>query len=202
VRYLFTTVVLLSLGAVAQAASFKFLSDPFAGTDVLTTPGRQIVGGEPFIEFTVAADEFVLSRTNLGGRGIVFANALVSDIADDANVVVLQTLDNDANPATPFGAGAAANLIAGVVETSAPGYFIYFNSGLNLPRLVFSADLSDPTADLKIVARMTNFLGDPGVMPTFTEENFRLTPEPGTMFPLASGLALTALFYRRFRLRR
>ena len=33
-----------------------------------------------------------------------------------------------------------------------PGFFIYFNSGLDLPRLVYSTDLSDNTADLKVLA--------------------------------------------------
>jgi hypothetical protein len=102
------------------------------------------------------------------------------------NIIVLETLDNDANPATPFGAGSAANLIAGQIMTPGPGFFIYFNSGLDLPRLVFSTDLDDNTADLKVLFRMTNLSGQPGGLATFTESNFAFVPEPSTLMLLAA----------------
>src|SRR5262249_51532542 len=93
-----------------------------------------------------------------------------------------------------FAAGNAANLIAAQVTTSGPGFFIYFNQGLNTPRLVFSTDLSDNTADLKILARMTNLIGQPGELANFTSANFALveTPVPASFVLFGTGLALFA----------
>jgi hypothetical protein len=110
---------------------------------------------------------------------------------------VLQTFDNDANPLTPFGAGNAADLIASRITTSGPGFFVYFNQGLDLPRLVYSTDLSDHNADLKILARMLNLNGAEGrnAIPNFTAANFDITtatasaPEPSTL-PILMGLGL------------
>ena len=48
-------------------------------------------------------------------------------------MIVLETFDDDANAATAFAAGNAANLIAARLTTPGPGFFIYFNSALNLP---------------------------------------------------------------------
>jgi hypothetical protein len=76
--------------------------------------------------------------------------------------VVLQTYDDDNNPLTPFGARNAADLIANRITTPGPGFFIYFNQDLNLPRLVYSSGLSDNNADLKILARMLNLFGPNG----------------------------------------
>ena len=61
---------------------------------------------------------------------------------------------------------------------------------------MYSADLSDNTADLKILARMTNLTGVPGqvAIAQFTAENFTVAPapvpEPATILLLGSGLAL------------
>ena len=86
---------------------------------------------------------------------IHFANGPINSIpSTDVNVVVLQTTDNDGNPLTPFEAGNAADLLASRITDPGPGLFIYFNSSLNLPRLVYSTDLSSSTADLKILARI------------------------------------------------
>jgi hypothetical protein len=76
---------------------------------------------------------------------ILFANDLVQNLpASGVNTIVLQTAP------IPFAAGLAANAIADQITDPGPGFFIYFNSGLDLPRLVYSIDLSDNTADLKI----------------------------------------------------
>ncbi len=189
----------LCLTASVNAATVSFLSDPFAGSDALTTPGRQVVGGEPSINFNIATDVFVFNPDVFGfGNQVLFANDVVGNLpTSDVNVIVLQTLDNDADPTTPFGAGTAANLIAGQVSAPTPGLFIYFNSGLDLPRLVFSTNLSDDTADLKILARMTNFAGQPGIMPSFTEANFAPVPEPSSMALMAVGAALIGVGARR-----
>lgn len=189
------TITGLTFGSAADAASFRFDTDPFAGVDV-SAPGRQVVGGEEFITFDIANDLFSLESTVFGivGTEVHFANDLVEALPTSGlNIVVLQSFDNDNDPGTPFGAGSAANLIADRITTPGPGFFIYFNSGLDLPRLVFSTDLSDNTADLKILFRLTNLSGQPGrdAIPLISAENFEITavPEPATLALLACGLA-------------
>ena len=183
----------LMFGAAAEAASISFFTDPFAGTTALSTPGRQIIGNELFVTFSVASDVFVLEPSVFGVDPIVFANGLIGNIPTTGeNVVVLQTTDDDANTGTPFGAGNAANLIADRITTSGPGFFIYFNSGLNLPRLVYSTDLGDPTADLKILARITNLSGNTASLATFTAANFSTVPEPSAFVMVTGGGALLA----------
>lgn len=192
---------LMAFGTTARAATFSFVSDPFAGSDALTTPGRQIVGGEPFILFSIGSDVFVLETEAFGvGDQVLFANDLVDNLPPaDVNVIVLQTTDNDGDPGTPFGAGNAANLIASQVTSPGPGFFVYFNSGLDLPRLVHSTDLSDNTADLKVLARMTNLVGQSAALATFTAANFTIVPEPSPPLLLAVSGALLAWRHRRRR---
>ena len=198
---------LMILNATASAATFLFNTDPFEGSTALTTPGRQIVGAESFITFNVASDVFAFDPAVFGiGGSINFANAAVGSLpTSGVNVIVLQTLDNDANPATPFGAGNAANLIADQLTTPRAGFFIYFNSGLELPRLVYSTDLNDNTSDLKILARMTNLFQQPGALPTFTAANFQIAPTstvPDRSGSLIIVLAAGALAAIQRRLRR
>src|SRR5262245_6058326 len=158
-------VALLSLPhATASAATITFFTDPFAGSAALATPGRQIVGGEPSITFTPGVEQFQFDLAAFGAFGvgpdILFANDVIGNIpATGVNTIVLRTFDDDANPATPFGAGQAANLIAAQLTAPTPGFFVYFNQGLDLARLVFSTNLDDNTADLKVLARMTNLAG-------------------------------------------
>jgi hypothetical protein len=199
--------LLLLPNATANAATFVFFTDPFAGSTALTTPGRQVVGGEPSISFNPAVDQFVFDLGAFGAYGvgpnILFANDVIGNIpATNVNTVVLRTFDDDANTATPFAAGNAANLIAGQLTAPTPGFFIYFNQGLDLPRLVFSPNLDDNTADLKILARITNLTGVSGqaAMANFTSENFATVttvPEPASILLLTSGGALLAFLRHR-----
>lgn len=186
--------VCLGLAPQAGAVTFSFTTDPFQGTDALTTPGRQVVGGESFVTFSPASDVFAFDPAIFGaGDQILFANELAGNLpTSGVNVVVLRTLDNDANPATPFAAGSAANLIADRINVSGAGFFVYFNSGLDLPRLVYSTDLGDNQADLKILARITNLAGQSGALATFTASNFAMIPEPSTalLVAVAGALAL------------
>jgi len=202
----FIALLLFTFNTSANAATISFLANPFAGSDALTTPGRQVVGSELFTDFNIATDLFLFHPLVFGIDEILFVDDLAGNIpTSDVNVVVLQTLDNDGDLLTPFGAGNAANLIADQITQSGPGFFIYFNSGLNLPRLVYSTDLSDNTADLKILARLTNLAGQPDVLPTFTEQNFALTqvPEPPTLLLMTTGGAfLGGAFFVSRRLRR
>jgi hypothetical protein len=198
-----TVLILAGAFSIADATAFRFDTDPFAGSTALTTPGRQIVGGEAFVSFNIASDIFSLESTAFNaGNQVLFANNVVGSLpTSGVNIIVLQTFDNDGNPATPFGAGNAANLIADQITSPGAGFFIYFNSALDLPRLVFSTDLNDNTADLKVLFRMTNLTGQAGrdAIPTFTESNFEITavPEPVTILLLGAGLIGLAGYGRR-----
>lgn len=202
-------VVLLALSATANATTFPFNANPFAGTPVLSVPGRQIVGGESFISFSTATDVFSLESTVFDvGSTVNFVNAPASGLpATGVNVVVLESFDDDNNALTPFGAGNAANLIASMVTQPGAGFFIYFNQSLDLPRLVYSTDLSSANADLKILARMLNLNGAAGQnqLPTFTASNFTFTtsatavPEPSTEFLVLPALGAACCYVRRRR---
>ena len=192
----------LALAEPASAATFAFATDPFTGSTALGTPGRQIVGSEPTISFDIANDVFAFERSvfDLSG-GVSFANGPVSGFPTSGlNVAIVGDLDNDGNPATPFGVGIAANLLADRITSPGAGLFIYFNSGLDTPRLVYSTDLSDNQADLKILARLTNLAGNPGALANFTASNFAFfnaVPEPASWAMMISGFGLVGAASRR-----
>ena len=101
---------LLVVARATHASVFTFDTDPFAGSTALTTPGRQIVGGETFINFNIATDVISLGAAAFGIDSLNFVNDVIPNIpVAGVNLVVNQTLDNDGNPATPFGAGNAAS---------------------------------------------------------------------------------------------
>lgn len=192
----------------ASAAPVVFNTDPFAGSDALTTPGRQVVGGELFTSFDPALDQFVIGPGfNLeayapGTTSLTVANGEIDAIpTSGVNVIVLRTFDNDGDPNSPFNAGIAANLIADRLTSPGAGFFIYFNSGLDVPRLVFSTDLDDPTADLKILARLTNLSGEDGrvALADFGTDNFARVSEPPTLALLLPALLLGWAQRRRRR---
>ncbi|MEL6766399.1 MAG: hypothetical protein AAFP17_04410 [Pseudomonadota bacterium] len=141
------------------------------------TEGRDIVGGEDTItDFQQGRDTMLLDTDAFTVDGpFQFQNALAEDLVDDgSNLIVLQNSDNDGNPATPFLAGTAAGLIAEQIDTSGAGFFVYFNSNLQLNRLVYSEDLSDATADLQIINRLTDVTGEDAIaaLETFSEGDF------------------------------
>jgi hypothetical protein len=186
--------------AGANAATFTFNSDPFAGTNVLNTPGRQVVGGELFINFNPATDVFAFDPSVFGiGNQIQFANDVANNLpTSNVNVIVLRSLDDDNNALTPFGAGNAATLIANQITTPGAGFFVYFNQGLNMPRLVFSTDLNDANADLRILARMLNLQGQSGALSTFNSANYTTTtPEPSSLMLIGSGWLCIAMGLHR-----
>lgn len=177
------------VGSTAEAATIRFSSDPFAGSTAPTTPGRQIVGGEPSVPFDTATDVFVFGQLIFGlDNPLSFASGPAASLPPGgADVIVLQEFG------PPMAAGLAATLIANQVTTAGPGVFVYFNTGLSVPRLVYSTNLDDETADLKILARMINL--DQGSMTEFSAGNFAV-PEPSVLLLL--GLAGLAAARRRF----
>ncbi|MCP5144871.1 MAG: PEP-CTERM sorting domain-containing protein [Gammaproteobacteria bacterium] len=188
-----TTLAALLLAGNADATVLTFNTDPFAGSTALTTPGRQIVGGEPSVTFDPATDALAFDAAvfNLS-LPLTFANGPAASLpASGVNAIVLQEF-----PAT-FNAGLAANAIAAQITTPGAGLFIYFNTGLDLARLVYSTDLDDPTADLSILARFTNLSGQTGrdAFAGFSADNFQPLPEPSTI--LLSGIAALSLLAAR-----
>src|SRR5262245_48633314 len=102
-------VILQTLNVTANAAPMVFDTDPFAGTTAITTPGRQVVGGESLVDFDIANDVFTFDASVFGINVLHFINDVAGNLpAAGANVIVLRSFDDDANPATSFGAGNAA----------------------------------------------------------------------------------------------
>ncbi len=159
---------------------FAFSGDPFDGADV-SAADRQIIGNEDTIEdFNFAEDTYQFNAGDFGITGdvsfaAVDANDPNAQIPAGANVIVLLNSDNDADPGTPFLAGTAAGQIANLVDQPGPGIFVYFNSNLQLNRVVYSSDLSDPTADLSILSRQTDLTGQDAIdaLASFSADNFQ-----------------------------
>jgi len=203
---LFATAAALVLGsAPAAAATFRFETDPFAGTNVLNTPGRQFVGNELFIPVFNFARDVILTNPSVFGtsQSVDFYSGLASNLPTGGfNFIVLQDIDADGNISNGIANNAAlsANLIAAQYTVPTPGFFIYFNSALNLNRLVFSPDLSSPTSDLKILARFTGQTGlfAADALPRFSADNFAAAvPEPTTWAMLITGFGLIGAVMRR-----
>ncbi|GLC26900.1 PEP-CTERM sorting domain-containing protein [Roseisolibacter agri] len=186
-----STVLLVHASVAPAQQTITFSADPFTGSTALTTPGRQIVGNELFTTFDPATDVFVFDPAVYGAYGIgslSFAIGAVGSLpTTGVNTLVL------APSPIPFAAGTAANEIAARLTTSGAGFFVYFNSGLDVPRLVFSTDLNDENADLRVLARLTNLSGQGGrdALATFSSANFAVAvvPEPSSVLMLAAGLA-------------
>lgn len=198
-------VTMTCVAGAASASTIVFNTDPFANTSALTTPGRQIVGAETFLpSFSIASDVFAFDPQVFGVSSLTFFTGVANAIPQGTNVVVLQSVDDDNNPATGFGAGAAANLIATQLTTPGPGFFVYMNSALDLRRLVYSTDLNDPTADLKILARILDPTGAAAIatLPTFTANNFALAAPATVSAPISAALFGAALAIGGFARRR
>jgi hypothetical protein len=111
------------------------------------------------------------------------------------NVISLLNGDSDNNPATPpsFNAGLAANQVANLVTTDGAGFFFYFNTALNVNRLVYSSNLNDPTADLKIVSRHTDLTGADAIaaLGRLSAANFRFVDQTPFFVITPNGAAAT-----------
>jgi uncharacterized surface protein with fasciclin (FAS1) repeats len=175
------------------ADRFQFSGDPFDGADV-SADGRQIVGNEDTIEdFEFGSDVYAINAPDFGINDdvrfqAVDANADGATIPAGTNVVVLLNSDNDADPETPFLAGTAANQIAELTEADGAGFFVYWNSNLGVNRLVYSTNLNDANADLKIVARQSDLEGQDAIdaLASFSADNFEFDNLPPTILDIAA----------------
>lgn len=202
------TLLALGVAATAQAhaaAETLFNTAPFAGSTANPADGvRTVFAGQQrsIATFDPTTDRFVfdLSKFNAGGS-LSFASAtLAAPPAAGSNVIVLNEFDDDNNPATAFGAGNAANLIASLVTTDGAGFFMYSNSTLGVNRLVYSSNLNVATADLSILARIESPKGAaaPGALAGFTGSNFvAAVPEPSSYALMLGGLAAMGWVSRR-----
>lgn len=195
-RVLLVTALVLS-AIPAHAATILFDTDPFALSSALTTPGRQAVGGPGTeIAFDAAVDVLAFDPSIFGVTQIQFANTLAGALPPSGvNFIVLQ------DTGTPFLAGTAADAIADRITASGPGFFIYFNTTLQVARLVYSTDLSSDEADLAILARLTTFSGGAGLanLSAITAGNVDIQAAPEPAAVLLFGTALTAALRRRRR---
>lgn len=189
----------LCFGTMAQSAEIVFATDPFAGTMALTDPGRQIVGGAgTLVNFNPATDTLVVNSGifDVHLQTSFFASGLDTELpTSGVNFIVIR------NTGTPFLAGTAANLIAARLDETSPfpGFFIYFNTNLQVARLVYSTDLNENTADLAVLARLSDFSGPEGLekLGEITGADFGYTPEPSTFLLTAAGaLALCVIRWR------
>ncbi|MGM9480626.1 PEP-CTERM sorting domain-containing protein [Roseateles sp. NT4] len=202
------TLLALGVAATAQAhaaAETLFNTAPFLGSTANPADGvRTVFAGQQrsIATFDPTTDRFVfdLSKFN-AGSSLNFASAtLAAPPAAGSNVIVLNEFDDDNNPATAFGAGNAANLIASLVTTDGAGFFMYSNSALGVNRLVYSSNLNVATADLSILARIESPKGAaaPGALAGFGADNFVATvPEPGSYALMLGGLAAMGWVSRR-----
>ena len=187
--------LLLTVSSASQAAMFNFDTDPFAGSTALQTPGRQVVANELFIpNFNFSADVISFDAAVFGvGQSVSFFNGLTAAVPPGGrNVIVQQDLDDgDATNGQSLNAVQAANLIAASVAQPGAGFYVYFNTALNLNRLVYSTDLDSPTADLKIIARFTDQTGQDGIgaLSQYSAANFAVVPEPASIGLMLAGLA-------------
>ena len=180
-RYL--AIGLLAFSTTAWPATVVFDVDPSVATPNVP------------IEFNIATDVLSFDPTIFGLNQILFASGLDSELpTTGVNTVVIQ------NTGTPFLAGIAQDLIANRIEDSGPGFFVYFNTNLQQPRLVFVNDLGDPDSAFTVLARFPNLAFSD--MPSFQASNFAAIPEPSSFVLMSAGAALAlARTLRRRRMR-
>ena len=163
-----------------DADIFAYAGDPFEGRDV-SAPEREIIADNQDLitDFDFAEDKYRFNATDFDVNGdvnfaAVNANAEDATIAPGTNVVAVLNSDNDSNPDTPFAAGTAANQIAELTSEDGAGFFSYFNSGLQLNRVVYSTNLNDASADLNVISQQTDLTGQDAIdaLNNFSADNF------------------------------
>lgn len=143
---------------------------------VVYTPTQLGSGPDQLSDWLTDEDRFLLDASGLGVTGdLAFVNALAADLpTGDVNVIVLQDSDDDNDPNTVFNARSAARLIGAQIQTPGPGFFVYFNSGLGVNRLVFSEDLADGEANFSVLAAINTISEQAAIdeLPQFSAANF------------------------------
>ena len=182
----------------AVAASLAVILGGVSAADAAVT---RIEQGQPTVnvaEFDTGSDRYNIFADTFGVvDSLVFQNVFADsgNVIDGANVIVLQNSDNDSNAGTVFNARSAAGVIAGNTGADRAGFFVYFNSALNINRLVFSTNLNDSLALLTILAANLSPVGADAIaqLPTFSERNFEFSevPIPGALPLFLAGLGLS-----------
>mmetsp|Transcript_11038 Transcript_11038/g.32015 ORF Transcript_11038/g.32015 Transcript_11038/m.32015 type:complete len:505 (-) Transcript_11038:1972-3486(-) len=134
-------------------------------------------------DFRVFGLNFV-SAFLVGADGLGDSPTDINAIPANTNLWVLTNPDNGQPDA--FNARAAATQIAGVVNdkgaTPGAGFFIYFNEGLQLTRLVWTPKLSNAQANLVVLARFVDSKGIDAVnaLNSWSASNFALDSPDGS----------------------
>ena len=173
---LYVATSLLTMAATVNAATLIFDSNPLPVPDP-TPATREVVGGlGTEFNFALASDVAAIDFGAFGVGPLMFRSDTAANLpSSGVNFVVLQEFG------PPMNAGIAQDLIGGAITDPGPGFFIYFNTGLGVPRLVFSRDLSDPDADLAILGRLVGLTQ--ADVPLITSANIAAIPEPLELCP-------------------
>ncbi len=148
-----------------------------SGNDTVIYNSSQLGSGtDQLSDWSISQDRFLLNAADFGISGrLLFINALAGNLpGGNVNVIVLQDTDNDNDPNTAFNARSAARLIGAAIDQPGPGFFIYWNSGLGVNRLVFTPDLSNGEAALTVLSAINTLSGQDAInaLPTFSVANF------------------------------
>lgn len=202
-----TAAIWLGTAGGARATTFDFDVNGLANTP--QGPTRIVLGGEEFIpSINLATDVFAVNGPAFGftSPAVSFANSFVANLTGGQNVIVVEDLDQGGGrkpSGNTLAAGTAANLIANSGKESGPGLFVYFNSALNVSRLVYDTNFASTTSNLEVLARFTGEVGQTGIndLPNFTAANFALqstdVPEPASAALLLVGLTGVAVAFRK-----
>jgi Ca2+-binding RTX toxin-like protein len=161
-----------TLTGSAGSDLFAYNGDPFGnGTPGAPAPPANISAlNQPDIvqDFTSGEDQFVFDRLTFGLDSLVFQRGQAAQLDAGANLIVLQ----DGFQA----AGAAARAIANNNDVNArEGLFVYFNTNLQLNRLVYSEDLANG-GRISVLANLDNQRGPTGqaALANFSAADFTL----------------------------
>src|SRR3982750_3887517 len=122
---------LLTLTATVNAATLVFNNNPLPVPDP-TPATREVVGGlGTEFNFNIPTDVIGINFDAFGVGPLMFQSSTAANLpSSGGNFVVLQEFG------PPMNAGIAQDLIGGAISDPGPGFFIYFNTGLGVPRLV------------------------------------------------------------------